>query len=161
MSLSEKDPVSPSRPLGSLILWAVSVLVGIVAGLGAVVFRMLIAFFHNLLFLGRLSLAYDANTHTPASPWGFFIVLVPVIGAFGVAFLVKNFAPEAKGHGVPEVMDAVYHREGVIRPVVSIIKGFFLKFGAGSFKPPRAELVIEAARIPLFRTFASSQLSSG
>jgi len=33
------------------------------------------------------------------------VVLVPVVGASGVAFLVKNFAPEAKGHGVPEVMD--------------------------------------------------------
>ena len=32
----------------------------------------------------------------------------PVIGAVGVAFLVKNFT-EAKGHGVPEVMDAIYY----------------------------------------------------
>ena len=59
-------------------------------------------------------------SHTPASPWGPFVMLVPVIGAAGVAFLVGNFAPEAKGHGVPEVMDAIYYHKGVIRPVVAL-----------------------------------------
>ena len=53
-----------------LALWALSISVGIIAGLGAAVFRALIAFFHNLLFLGKLSIAYDANAHTPPSPWG-------------------------------------------------------------------------------------------
>jgi chloride channel protein, CIC family len=54
------------------------------------------------------------------------------VGAAGVAFLVKNFAPEAKGHGVPEVMDAVYHRRGVIRPVVSVVKAFASALSIGS-----------------------------
>ncbi len=113
-------------------LWALSIPVGIIAGLGAVAFRALIGFFHNLLFLGRLSTAYDANAHTPPSPWGPFVILVPVLGALGVAFLVKNFAPEAKGHGVPEVMDAVFNRGGVIRPVVSIVKALASALSIGS-----------------------------
>ena len=91
--------------------------VGVVAGFGAVAFRAMIGGFHNLLFLGQWSLSYDANVHTPPSPWGAGIILAPVIGAVGVAFLVKTFAPEAKGHGVPEVMEAIYYREGRIRPV--------------------------------------------
>lgn len=127
------DCTAPAaRTVGPLIMWALSVLVGIVAGLGAVAFRALIGIFHNLLFLGRLSATYDANTHTPASPWGPFVILVPVVGAFGVAFLVKNFAPEAKGHGVPEVMDAVYHHKGIIRPVVSVVKAMASALSIGS-----------------------------
>lgn len=50
----------------------------------------------------------------------------------GVAFLVKNFAPEAKGHGAPEVMDAVFNRQGVIRPVVSVVKAFASALSIGS-----------------------------
>ena len=123
---------SAARTVGPAILWALSLLVGIVAGLGAVAFRALIGIFHNLLFLGRLSAAYDANTHTPASSWGPFVILVPVVGAFGVAFLVKNFAPEAKGHGVPEVIDAVFNRKGVIRPVVSVVKALASALSIGS-----------------------------
>jgi CIC family chloride channel protein len=109
-----------------------SILIGIVAGLGAVAFRGLIAFFHNLLFLGELSVVYDANIHTPVSPWGPLVILVPVIGAFGVAFLVKNFAPEAKGHGVPEAMDAIYYNKGIIRPVVAVIKSLASALSIGS-----------------------------
>ncbi len=109
-----------------------SILIGIVAGLGAVAFRGLIAFFHNLLFLGEISFIYDANVHTPLSPWGPFVILVPVLGAVGVSFLVQTFAPEAKGHGVPEVMDAVYYHKGVIRPVVALIKALASALSIGS-----------------------------
>ena len=103
-----------------------------VAGLGAVVFRGLIAVIHNLMFLGKLSVFYDANAQTPPSPWGIFVILVPVVGAVGVVFLVKNFAPEAKGHGVPEVMDAIYYNRGKIRPVVAAIKSLASALSIGS-----------------------------
>jgi len=127
------DYSTPSvRSLNAPALWALSILVGIVAGLGAIAFRALIGLLHNLLFLGKLSPAYDANIHTPPSPWGPFVILVPVVGALGVTFLVKNFAPEAKGHGVPEVMDAVYHRKGIIRPVVSVVKALASALSIGS-----------------------------
>lgn len=119
-------------PFGPLTLLLLSILVGLIAGLGAVVFRGLIAFFHNLLFLGKFSLFYDANVHTPASPWGLFVIFVPVVGAAGVAFLVKNFAPEAKGHGVPEVMDAIHYQKGAIRPVVAAIKSLASALSIGS-----------------------------
>lgn len=109
-----------------------SILIGIMAGLGAVAFRGLIAFFHNLLFLGKFSFLYDANIHTPISPWGPFVILVPVLGAVGVTFLVNNFAPEAKGHGVPEVMDAIYYNKGVIRAVVAVIKSLASALSIGS-----------------------------
>ncbi len=99
-----------------------AILVGIIAGFGAVGFRALIAFIHNLAFSGKLSIVYDANLHTAASPWGKYIILVPVIGAVIVAFIVKNFAPEAKGHGVPEVMDSIYYNKGKIRPIVAVVK---------------------------------------
>jgi chloride channel protein, CIC family len=113
-------------------LAVLAALVGLVAGLGAVVFRALIALFHNLFFLGQLSFSYSANAHTPASPWGMWVILVPVGGAVLVAFLVKNFAPEAKGHGVPEVMDAVYYNRGVIRPIVALIKSLASSLSIGS-----------------------------
>ena len=96
--------------------------VGIIAGLGAWAFRMLIGLVHNILFLGKFQFFYDANIHTSQGPWGAGVILVPVIGALLVAWAVKTFAPEAKGHGVPEVMDAIYYHDSKIRPVVGLIK---------------------------------------
>jgi CIC family chloride channel protein len=106
--------------------------VGVVAGIGAVFFRALISIIHNLLFLGFFSINYNANVHTPPGPWGPFVILVPVLGAVGVAYLVLHFAPEAKGHGVPEVMEAIYYQKGVIRPVVALIKALASALSIGS-----------------------------
>lgn len=120
------------KPIQLFGFYFISIVIGLVAGLGALVFRGLIAFFHNLLFLGTWSLTYDANVHTPVSPWGPFVILVPVAGALVVAFLVKTFAPEAKGHGVPEVMDAVYYNRGIIRPIVAVVKSLASAISIGS-----------------------------
>lgn len=110
------------RTFSALSFFLLSIVIGIVAGLGAVAFRGLIALFHNLSFLGKFSFSYNANVHTAASPWGPFIILVPIGGALIVVFLIKNFAPEAKGHGVPEVIDSIYYNKGIIRPIVALIK---------------------------------------
>jgi CIC family chloride channel protein len=121
----------PQR-IGLVRLSLLALALGLVAGLGAVVFRALIGFIHNLAFLGLFSVNYDASVFTPASPWGVFVVLVPVIGSVLVTFLITKFAPEARGHGVPEVMDAIYYKEGVIRPVVALIKSIASAISIGT-----------------------------
>jgi CIC family chloride channel protein len=105
---------------------------GVVTGIGAVLFRDLIGLIHNLLFAGHAVVHYDANIFTAPAPWGPLVILVPVLGAVGVTFLVTNFAPEAKGHGVPEVMDAIYFKGGVIRPVVALVKSLASALAIGS-----------------------------
>lgn len=107
-------------------------LVGVVAGLGAIFFRELIGFFHNLFFYGQISTAYDVLQHALPSRFGIGVILVPVAGAACVAFLVKNFAPEAKGHGVPEVMDAIYYERGKVRPIVALVKALASSISIGS-----------------------------
>jgi chloride channel protein, CIC family len=120
------------HPVGVVRLSFLALIVGAVTSLGAVGFRDLIGVIHNVLFLGQFSVRYDANLFTPASPWGAAIIIVPAIGAVLVTFLVTNFAPEARGHGVPEVIDAIYYKGGVIRPVVAIVKSFASAIAIGS-----------------------------
>src|SRR5277367_4400429 len=119
-------------PLAQLSLLALGL--GVITGIGAVLFRDLIGLIHNLFFTGHALIHYDANVFTAPAPWGMLVILVPVLGGIGVTFLVTNFAPEAKGHGVPEVMDAIYHKGGVIRPVVALVKSLAsaLAIGSGS-----------------------------
>jgi len=134
MSGKPEDPAldRPNTRRSLLLMCLLAVATGMIAGTGAWAFRMMIGLVHNLLFLGEPSFYYDANVHTPASPWGWGVILVPVVGGLVVAFLVKNFAPEAKGHGVPEVMDAVYYNEGRIRPRVAIVKSLASAISIGS-----------------------------
>ena len=133
----EPPPAAPAVPLegrriGTVRLSVLALLIGIVTGFGAVVFRDLIALIHNVLFLGRLHVAYDANVFTPPSRWGALVILVPVLGAIVVTFLVETFAPEARGHGVPEVLDAIYYKGGKIRPAVAVVKSLASAVAIGS-----------------------------
>ncbi|MHB8851459.1 MAG: chloride channel protein, partial [Acidithiobacillus ferriphilus] len=106
--------------------------VGIVAGLGAIAFRRLIGLMHNAFFFGQIASRFDDLQHSAASFWGLGVVLVPVLGGLVVVWLVRTFAPEAKGHGVPEVMDAIYYGSGVIRPVVVLVKAIASSISIGS-----------------------------
>lgn len=116
------DPV-PGGPLARFrmsehtFMVVAALCVGVLAGLGAVGFRMLI---HALqeLFWGAdpLTLA-DIRAHSAA-----WIILAPAAGGLIVGPLVYFFAREAKGHGVPEVMEAVALNSGAIRPRVVVVK---------------------------------------
>ncbi len=133
-TLADNRTSHDGRRLSLMRLSLLALLVGIVTGFGAIGFRDLIGLVHNFAFAGRLSFRYDANVFTGASPWGPWVILVPVVGGILVTFLVSNFAPEAKGHGVPEVMDAIYYKGGVIRPVVAVVKSLAsaIAIGTGS-----------------------------
>ncbi|MGD8561898.1 MAG: chloride channel protein [Desulfarculaceae bacterium] len=92
-------------------------LVGILGGYGAVGFRWLIS------FLRELSYGSDADFLQVLSDqdW-WYLLLIPTLGGLLVGPLIYFLAREAKGHGVPEVMDAVTLRGGVIRKRVVVIK---------------------------------------
>jgi CIC family chloride channel protein len=141
-----------NRGIGLLGVSLLAILVGVIGGIGAVFFRALIALIHNVAFLGSFSITFDANQFTPASPWGPFIILVPAIGGLFVVFLVDNFAPEARGHGVPEVLDAIYYKEGKIRPVVAVIKSLASAISIGT----GAAVGREGPIIQIGATFGSS-----
>jgi len=121
-----------NRQVNLITLSLIALFIGGITGLGAVFLRWLIGLIHNVFFLGQFTGTYDANIPTIASPFGAWVILAPVIGGAIVVFLVNKFAPEARGHGVPEVMDAIYFRNGHIRPQVVIIKSLASALSIGS-----------------------------
>ena len=100
--------------------------------LGAVVFRGLIAGFHSALFLGRFSLEYDANVHTPFESWGPLVVLVPVLGAVGVVFLGEEFRAGSQGARRTGGDGRHLLRRRKIRPVVALVKSLASALSIGS-----------------------------
>ena len=102
------------KPYSMGSVFFMSIVIGLLAGLVSWLFRLLIGFIHNLTFTNQLSPYYDANMHTPGSPLGWLVIFVPVLGGLIVVFLIRNYAPKAKGHEVPEVMNAIYHKRGRI-----------------------------------------------
>ncbi|MDK3017969.1 chloride channel protein [Pseudodonghicola flavimaris] len=126
------EPPADNRNVSIIALSMIAIGIGIVTGLGAIALRYLISIIHNFFFLGILSFDYDANIPTPPAPYGPLVILAPVVGGAIVLWLVRSFAPEAKGHGVPEVMNAIYYRGGHIRPQVVLVKSLASALSIGS-----------------------------
>lgn len=107
-ALREKLPVGPL----TIVLACV---IGVLGGYGAVIFTFLIEFVTTNSVI-RLSSLEEGNPLR----WGLY--LTPAAGILLVAWLTRRFAPEAEGHGVPEVIVAVARKDGVIRPRVALVK---------------------------------------
>lgn len=99
------------------VMSALAVVVGLAGGFGAVGFRYLINFFQGLAYGTEANLIDSIY----ALPWS-AKVWVPAAGGLIVGPLVYFWAREAKGHGVPEVMEAVALKGGLIRKRLVVVK---------------------------------------
>ncbi len=108
------DRFAPDETTVMIISAAV---IGVIGGFGAILFRWMVQFFQGMA-IGR---GEDVVALLATVPW-WKRVLLPVIGAIVVGPMVHWFAREAKGHGVPEVINAVVFKNGLIRPIVAAVK---------------------------------------
>jgi CIC family chloride channel protein len=95
----------------------VAILIGILGGYGAILFRLAIKATQYLFYRNT----NDILTFADALP-AYLKIGLPALGGLIVGPLVYFGAREAKGHGVPEVMEAVAIRGGRIRPRVALVK---------------------------------------
>lgn len=95
----------------------IAIVIGVLAGFAAIGIRALIQAISNLSFTGDGNLLENIMS----TSW-YWIILIPIIGGLIVGPIIHFFAPEAKGHGVPEVMQAILLKGGVIRGRVAFIK---------------------------------------
>ncbi|HUX05722.1 MAG TPA: chloride channel protein [Acidobacteriota bacterium] len=95
----------------------IAITIGVIGGYGAILFRIVIHAAEKISF-GTSEQLLGAMGQLA---W-WHRMLPPLIGLSIVAPLVHWLAREAKGHGVPEVMEAVALRGGVIRLRVVFIK---------------------------------------
>lgn len=128
----ESHIIREPKPLNNIYMLLLACCVGLMGGLGAILFRNLINFIHNLFFSVNISFIYNANTHTPITMFAIAIIFIPILGSLFVTFLTENFAPEAKGHGVPEAIYAIYYKHGKIRPIVALIKAITSAISIGT-----------------------------
>ncbi len=95
----------------------VAVIIGAFAGFGAILIRAMINGISGFSFPGTETLLMNIRN----TSW-YMKILIPALGGLVVGPLIYFFAKEAKGHGVPEVMQAIILKGGAIRPRVAVVK---------------------------------------
>ena len=104
-----------------------AVLIGALAGYGAVLFKFVLKFMQWAFYRHSGEMLFFAD----AIPlWMKFAM--PAVGGLIVGLVVTFFASEAKGHGVPEVIQAIAMRGGRIRKRVAAAKIFASAVTIGS-----------------------------
>jgi CIC family chloride channel protein len=116
-SLIPRRLLAQARQAEHAFMVLLAVVIGVLGGLGAVGFRLLIKGVQHLVWGAG---ALDAHL-IQAHPW-WWIALAPAVGGALVGLIAFYLAHEARGAGVPEVVESVILRSGVIRPILLPIK---------------------------------------
>jgi len=120
------QPFTPRRIKRIWTGTLLGIAVGIVSGLGGVVFNWAIKtgtkfFTHDLIL-------YLTPGHMPdltflGFPFGRWMMLwIPALGGLMSGFIVFRFAPEAEGHGTDAMIDSFHRKKGLVRKRVPAIK---------------------------------------
>ncbi len=111
-------------------LMLIAILVGLVSGLGAILFFLGLEWTTHLTMNAWAGMAMEAPPGermfetietVPFNRWLYFIL--PMIGGLIAGWLVYTFAPEAEGHGTDAMIDAFHNKNGQIRSRIPFVKG--------------------------------------
>ncbi len=95
----------------------------------------LIGLLTNLSFFGRVAFDLPSMSELEPSPR---IIVVAVLGALIVAVLAR-WSPIIKGHGIPEAMESVLHKQSRVAPRTAIAKPLSAAVAIGTGGPFGAE----------------------
>ena len=110
--------------------------IGIVCAFVALVLLKLIAFFTNLFFFQRLSIALTSPADNTLGP---LVVLVPIAGAVIIGVMARYGSERIRGHGIPEAIEAILINGSRVEPKVALLKPLSSAISIGSGGPFGAE----------------------
>jgi chloride channel protein, CIC family len=133
-SPTDRLPASATHRIATVSLTAIVIALG--AAGAAVALLNLIALITNISFHGRVSVAHA----TPlGSPFGPFIIVIPVLGGLIVGLMARYGSAAIRGHGIPEAMERVLQHESRISPRLTILKPVSSAIAIGTGGPFGAE----------------------
>jgi H+/Cl- antiporter ClcA/CBS domain-containing protein len=119
-----------------VLLAALAVPIGVMSALVAKALLWLIAVITNLAFFLRFS----SRAALPQdSSLGFWVILVPVVGALLIGIMARYGSEKIRGHGIPEALEAILLGRSLIQPKVAILKPISSAISIGTGGPFGAE----------------------
>jgi len=121
------------RRIGFLVVLAAPI--GLAAGGAAWLLLHLIGLITNLALFHRFGFSLPSLAHLEPSPW---LIVAALLGALTVS-LIARWAPNVRGHGIPEAMEAVLTRQSRMRPRTAVAKPVSVAVAIGTGAPFGAE----------------------
>jgi len=120
----------------TVIISAISLLLGIAGGLIAQGLTRLIGLITNITFYGKFSATFSspANNHL-----GIYVIFIPIAGAILVGLMARYGSKGIRGHGIPEAMEQILLNESKIPPRLTFLKPISAAISIGTGGPFGAE----------------------
>ena len=118
------------------LLSGVSIGIGLCATVVAVFLLRCIAFFTNVFYYHRFSIA---SVSPAGSPLGHWMVVVPVLGGLLVGLMARFGSDKIRGHGMPEAIEAILLHRAKVDPKIAVLKPVSAAIAIGSGGPFGAE----------------------
>jgi H+/Cl- antiporter ClcA/CBS domain-containing protein len=119
-----------------LLLSAMALPIGAISAVVAKVLVWLIALITNISFFQRLS---TAPVTPQESHLGYWVIIVPVIGAVIIGLMARYGSEKIRGHGIPEALEAILLGGSLMQPKVAILKPLSSAISIGTGGPFGAE----------------------
>ena len=110
--------------------------IGIMSAVVAKVLIWLIAVITNFSFFLRWS---DAPVTPQQSHLGYWMIIVPVLGALIIGLMARFGSEKIRGHGIPEALEAILLGRSLMQPKVAILKPISSAISIGTGGPFGAE----------------------
>jgi len=126
MTTKLPGPFAPKRIIRIWRGTLLGILIGIVSGLGGILFNYMIE--TGTRFFTQSLILYLSPGHIPGfSLLGFplerwMMLWIPAFGGLLSGFLVFRFAPEAEGHGTDAMINSFHRKKGIVRKRAPLIK---------------------------------------
>lgn len=119
-----------------VLLALLAVPTGIMSALVAKALLWLIAVITNISFFQRIS---DAPGTPQQSHLGYWVIVVPIIGALIIGVMARYGSEKIRGHGIPEALEAILLGRSLIQPRVAVLKPISSAISIGTGGPFGAE----------------------
>ena len=125
-----------TMPASVLKLIPISIIIGILGAVIALVLLDLIAVITNLLYYGHFSLTLISPR---GNTLGWLAVLIPMAGGLIVGLMAYFGSERIRGHGIPEAMETILVGGSKVEPILTVLKPIASAISIGTGGPFGAE----------------------
>jgi H+/Cl- antiporter ClcA/CBS domain-containing protein len=119
-----------------LFIALIAVFVALASVAAGIVLLDLIRLCTNIAYFGRFSMDI---ADLAKSPFGIWVVLIPVAGSLAVGLMARYGSEKIRGHGIPEAIEAILLGRSRLDPKVAILKPLSSAISIGTGGPFGAE----------------------
>lgn len=135
----QQDNVLTKKKYNKKRLFRLAALAVVVAACISLIAKLLVYFINLITNISFFGIASIQSSNPANNNFGWFVVIIPVIGGLIVGLIALYGTKAIRGHGIPEAMEQILTNQSRIKPSVTFLKPLSAAISIGTGGPFGAE----------------------